>query len=109
SRPSGNACRARRHDLPRRRHHQRASSDTGNQSRRTGDWGAVLERRMNIRFLVDTETERPHIYDHGVTEDEVRQVLAKPGEDFRGRKRSRIALGQTAAGLYLQVVYAPDD
>ena len=63
---------------------------------------------MGIRFYIDPETAQPHIYGHGVTEDEVRQVLARPGEDFRARKNSRIALGQTAAGRYLQVIYVPD-
>lgn len=48
------------------------------------------------------------MYAHGVTEDEVKDILALPGEDFRGRNDSRIALGQTGAGRYLQVVYVRD-
>jgi hypothetical protein len=47
-------------------------------------------------------------YDHGVTEEEVRQVLSRSGEEFPGSDRSRIRLGQTEAGRYLQVVYVPD-
>jgi hypothetical protein len=39
---------------------------------------------MKIRFYLDPETEEPHIYGHGVTEDEVRDVLLKPGEDRPG-------------------------
>jgi len=62
---------------------------------------------MEIRFNLDPETGQPHIYDHGVTEDEVRQVLRNVGNDFKSGRRSRIALGQTAAGRYLQVVYVP--
>jgi hypothetical protein len=58
---------------------------------------------------VDTETGLPHIDEHGVTEEEVREVLARPGEEFAGRNSSRIALGQTASGRYLQVVFVPDD
>ena len=29
---------------------------------------------MDIRFHIDPETGQPHIFDHGVTEDEVREV-----------------------------------
>lgn len=62
---------------------------------------------MDLRFHRDPETGLSHIYAHGVTEAEARQVLAHPGEEFAGRGKSRIALGQTAAGL--QVVFIPDD
>lgn len=51
----------------------------------------------------------PHIYEHGVTEDENRQILARPGAEFAGRSDSRIALGQTIAGRHLEVVHVPDD
>jgi hypothetical protein len=30
---------------------------------------------MELRFGIDPETVLPHIFDHGVTEAEVRQVL----------------------------------
>jgi len=63
---------------------------------------------MKIRFNVDAESGLPHVYDHGVTEEEVAQVLARPGEDCPGRRNSRVALGQTWAGRYLQVVYLKD-
>lgn len=63
---------------------------------------------MDLRFHLDPETGQPHIFDHGVTEEEVRQVLAKPGQDYRGTRDSRMRLGQTKAGRYLQVVYVPD-
>jgi hypothetical protein len=62
---------------------------------------------MDLRFWNDPETGLPHIYDHGVTEDEVRQVLSRPGQEFPGRDRSRIRLSQTIVGRYLQVVYLP--
>jgi hypothetical protein len=64
---------------------------------------------MELRFWNDPETNLPHFYDHGVTEEEVRQVLTRPGEEFPGSDNSRIRLGQTAAGRYLQIVYVPDD
>jgi len=63
---------------------------------------------MELRFWLDPETGLPHILNHGVTEEEVRQVLSRTGEEFPGRDRSRIRLGQTLAGRYLQVVYVPD-
>lgn len=63
---------------------------------------------VDLRFYLDPETGEPHIYGHGVSEDEVEEVLRYPGDDFPGRRNSRIALGQTDAGRYLQVVYVPD-
>jgi hypothetical protein len=50
----------------------------------------------------------PHISDHEVDEDEVIEILEKPIEDRAGREGSRIALGQTASGRYLRVIYVPD-
>jgi hypothetical protein len=63
---------------------------------------------MELRFYEDPDTEQPHIYNHGVTEEEVAQVLARPGEDRPSSDESRTALGQTAAGRYLRVIYVPD-
>jgi hypothetical protein len=63
---------------------------------------------MELRFWLDPETGLAHILNHGVTEAEVQQVLNRRGEEFPGRDQSRIRLGQTAAGRYLQVVYVPD-
>jgi hypothetical protein len=63
---------------------------------------------MELRFWLNPETDQPHIFDHGVTEDEVREVLSRIGEERPGRDLSRIRLGQTTEGRYLQVVYVPD-
>ena len=63
---------------------------------------------MNIRFNSDQETGLPHIYKHGVTEDEVEDVLRNPGENRAGRNESRIAIGQTQTGRYLRVIYLRD-
>jgi hypothetical protein len=63
---------------------------------------------MELRFWNDPETGLPHIYDHGITEEEVQQVMSRTGEEFPGRDQSRIRLGQTAAGRYLKIVYVPD-
>ena len=62
----------------------------------------------NLRFYIDPETGLPHLYRHGVTEDEVAQVLAKPGEDRQGIDGSRVAIGQTDEGRYLRVIYVSD-
>lgn len=43
-----------------------------------------------------------------VGEDEVAEVLEGPGEDRAGTEGSRLAVGQTASGRYLRVVYVPD-
>ena len=63
---------------------------------------------MDVRYFHDPETGEPHIYDHGIIEEEVEYVLRHPGEDRPGTDDSRHALGQTAAGRYLRVIYVPD-
>ena len=63
---------------------------------------------MVLRFWIDPESGLPHIYGHGVTEKEVLEVMSRAGEEFPGRDDSRIRLGRTEAGRYLQVVYVPD-
>ncbi|HEV3258012.1 MAG TPA: hypothetical protein VG013_14100 [Gemmataceae bacterium] len=63
---------------------------------------------MDIRFHIDPETGQPHIFEHGVTEDEAREVLRRPREDRAGDEDSRVAIGQTIAGRYLKVIYARD-
>jgi hypothetical protein len=60
---------------------------------------------MDLRFYIDPETGQPHLFEHGVTEDEVLEVLRRPGEDRAGDEGSRVAIGQTAAGRYLKVIY----
>ena len=63
---------------------------------------------MKARFYIDPQTDAPHIYNYGVGEDEVEEVLRNPGEDRPGREGSRVALGQTRSGRYLRVIYVPD-
>ena len=65
--------------------------------------------RVEIRFYIDPETDLPHIYGHGITEEEVEQVLRKSGGDVQGSRGSRMKLGRTLAGRYLQVIYSPDE
>ena len=64
---------------------------------------------MEIRFYDDPETGLPHIYSHGVTEEEVTEVMRGLGEDLPGSRDSRMKLGQTLAGRYLKVIYVPDE
>jgi hypothetical protein len=64
---------------------------------------------MEVRYFLDPETDQPHIYGHGVTEEEAERILRGPGEDLPAARGSRMKLGQTEAGRYLQVVYVPDE
>ena len=64
---------------------------------------------LQTRFYIDPATGAPHIHNHRVDEDEVAEVLEQPGEDRPGRAGSRVALGQTASGRYLSVIYVPDN
>jgi Domain of unknown function (DUF4258) len=63
---------------------------------------------VNIRFYREPATGEPHIYNHGVTEEEVEEVIRRPGEDRRGREGARVAIGQTRTGRFLRVIYVPD-
>jgi hypothetical protein len=63
---------------------------------------------VELRYYIDPETELPHIYRHGVDEQDVEDVLRRPLEDRPGREGSRVALGRSRAGRYLRVIYAPD-
>ena len=63
---------------------------------------------MHLRFYIDRESGYPHIFSHGVEENEVEDVLASPSEDRPGREGSRIAIGRTIGGRYLRVIYVSD-
>jgi hypothetical protein len=63
---------------------------------------------VDIRYYLDPDTDQPRIYGHGVTEEEVEQVLRGSGEDLPAARVSRMKLGQTANGRYLQVIYVAD-
>jgi hypothetical protein len=64
---------------------------------------------VDISFYLDPDTGLPHIYGRGDTEEEVEQVLRASGGDIQGSRGSRMKLGRTAAGRYLQVIYSPDE
>ncbi len=63
---------------------------------------------MDVRYYIDPETEQPHIYRHGVVEQDVEDVLRRPMEDRPGREGSRVALGRSRGGRYLRIIYVPD-
>lgn len=63
---------------------------------------------MKIRYYIDPETGQPHIYNHNIGENEVVDILKRPGEDRPGREDSRVAIGSTQAGRYLRVIYIND-
>ena len=63
---------------------------------------------MDIRYFIDPETGSPHIYRHGVVEDDVEDVLRRPIEDRPGREGSRVAVGRTETGRYLRIIYVAD-
>ena len=63
---------------------------------------------LQARFYIDPATGPPHVHNHQIEEHEVMDVLEKPGEDRAGSEGSRIALGQTASGRYLRVIYVPE-
>lgn len=62
--------------------------------------------RENLDFFVDPVTNEPHIYNHGVDEFEVEEVLDHPLIKTFGRRGTRIALGQTSGGRYIKVIYS---
>jgi hypothetical protein len=64
---------------------------------------------MDVRYNKDPETGLPQIYDHGIQEEEVEDVLRQQGEDYPARRDSRMKMGKTAGGRYLQVFYVPDE
>ena len=54
---------------------------------------------------MDPVTGEPHIYNHQVGEDEVEDVLTNSPEDGRGREDTWVAIGRTASGRCLKVLY----
>jgi len=63
---------------------------------------------MHLRFYHDPDTGEPHIFNHGISEEEVDFVLHFPGEDLPAADGARMALGRTNVGRYIRVIYVPD-
>ncbi len=68
----------------------------------------TYDPQVDLRFYIDSETDEPHIYKHGVSEGEVEEALRSRADDFPGRNATRIALGATDSGRHLQVIYLPE-
>jgi hypothetical protein len=64
---------------------------------------------MEFRYHCDPDNDLPHIFGHGITEAEVEQVMRGRGDDYAADRTSRMKVGQTAEGRYLQVIYVPDE
>jgi hypothetical protein len=64
--------------------------------------------RVDFRFHLDSATGQPHICNPEMNEEEVKEVLTSPGEDRPGWHGARVAIGQTASGRYLRVIYVRD-
>ena len=67
-----------------------------------------MEWSFEDSVLHGPPAEQPHIYGHFVSEREVEDVMGQPGEDRPGRGGARVALGRTADGRFLRVIYVPD-
>jgi hypothetical protein len=63
---------------------------------------------MNLRFYIDPERDEPHFARHGVTAEEVREVLERPRARYRGSREALIVVGQSDEGRWLQVIFVED-
>jgi hypothetical protein len=64
----------------------------------------IVSKKLASAILYRPGDRFAHIHNHQVNEDDVIEVLEKPGEDRAGREGARIALGKTASGRYLRVI-----
>jgi hypothetical protein len=60
---------------------------------------------MQIAFVLNPRTGRPHVEDHGVSMLEVREILTARPYDEPARGGARAATGRTDAGRLLRVIY----
>ncbi len=65
--------------------------------------------KAGFRYHVDPETGLPHIYGHGISEREVEEVMHGSGEEYSGSEGSKMKIGKTAGGRFLQVIFVPDE
>jgi hypothetical protein len=63
---------------------------------------------MRVRYYLDPDLGYPHIYDHKIIEEEIEDVLNRPGEDRKGAEGSRVVIGTTQDGRFLKVIYVLD-
>ncbi len=61
---------------------------------------------MKFKFYISPETGKFHIYDHGVTEDEIKEALMKVPHYIKRRKDgSFLAFAKLKSGRYLKIVF----
>ncbi len=64
---------------------------------------------MHVSYYIDPETEQAHIYNHGVDEYEVKDVMLNAIQHLPADDGARMALGLTRGGRYLKVIYTIDE
>lgn len=64
---------------------------------------------MLLEFYLDPETEEPHIFKHGVSEEEVEEVLSGEGIRWNTEDGKVVVVGKTDDGHFLQVVFVEPD
>ena len=69
----------------------------------------VVENQLKANDPPETKQTLDRLVAQGISrDDEVADVLLKPGEDRPGKDGARVAIGQTRSGRYLRVIYVPD-
>ncbi len=63
---------------------------------------------MRVRCYADPGSGDPHYARHGLSLDDIVEVLARPLEGRSGREGASTVLGRTRAGKYIRVVYVVD-
>ncbi|HLX61683.1 MAG TPA: hypothetical protein VKX17_10410 [Planctomycetota bacterium] len=64
---------------------------------------------MELRYCINEFTGLPHIYDHGVSEEEVEWIIANAEFEWHGNGDSIVAIGRTPGRKLLKVIYVPDE
>jgi hypothetical protein len=64
---------------------------------------------MRVRFKIDSDTGFPHCETHGVSPEEVLDILRGPSDQGPSRNGTRAAEGQTRSGRYLRVIFINSD
>jgi len=58
-----------------------------------------------LDFYIDPETGEPHIYQHGVNEKEVAEVLSGDGLRWHAGNEKWCVVGKTGTGRILQIIF----
>ena len=57
---------------------------------------------MAIRYYIDPATGLPHIYEHGISESEVEEILDNPTQDLRGQNYRGSQLAKQRLDAFLR-------